>query len=685
MTGFSAQIVAGTESFTLKDAEQVSRSAFGVLGRGFDSPGQRHMAWIEDGNLVVAREPDFIPRVLVSREENGAISRLAFSKDGSLLYVRAGKGSPAVPGLLKLDLASSSAPELVASGATVPAGRLWFASGGEAFAFIDGKLIHEFRRSAAGRWERRPLLDPNDPRHTAAVRLSDLVYSPDGMKIAFESWRNAKQKYIAIVDIASRETRYIDPGIFRDDAPVWSPDGGELAFVREPGNWTMNYRFSPQREAAPWSIVAVNAKTGAVRTVWKADSGPGSVRTVLDPLPIWTPDGQIIFTWEKTGWNLLYSVSERGGKAKLLTRGEGEVDGVALSGDGRTLAYSANIGDLSRGHVWGIALPDGKPVQLTSGKGVESRPQFSAGGYLSYVARNRDKGVPQLLVRSPKGEVRPMAFLSAEISKRNDAVWRQFLPLETVSVKAADGVTSYHVVIKPGTPPPIKGYPAIVYAHGGPAIQTRPGGGQGYTFGEYVANHGYLFVDINYRGSTGFGLDYRLPAGGGATGASEVKDLEALVGYLKGRGDVDPKRVGIMGHSYGGHLVGLAMSRLADDFAAGVSLVGVGDWNVEMKKDEEDGSEMSEPPEYIRLSERMRIEDLAYASSPSAHIENWRGPTLLTFGDLDMLGHAESVIDLGYQLLERGVPVEFYVDPAGGHNVFPQDRVFEFFERSLKR
>jgi dipeptidyl aminopeptidase/acylaminoacyl peptidase len=140
-----------------------------------------------------------------------------------------------------------------------------------------------------------------------------------------------------------------------------------------------------------------------------------------------------------------------------------------------------------------------------------------------------------------------------------------------------------------------------------------------------------------------------------------------------------------MGHSYGGHLVGLAMSRLADDFAAGVSLVGVGDWNVEMKKDEEDGSEMSEPPEYIRLSERMRIEDLAYASSPSAHIENWRGPTLLTFGDLDMLGHAESVIDLGYQLLERGVPVEFYVDPAGGHNVFPQDRVFEFFERSLKR
>jgi hypothetical protein len=99
------------------------------------------------------------------------------------------------------------------------------------------------------------------------------------------------------------------------------------------------------------------------------------------------------------------------------------------------------------------------------------------------------------------------------------------------------------------------------------------------------------------------------------------------------------------------------------------------DWNVEMKGDEEHGAEVGEPPKYIRLSERFRIEGQAYASSPSAHLANWRAPTLFTFGDLDTLGHAESVIDLGHRLLECGVPVEFHGDPSGGHGVFPQLRV----------
>jgi dipeptidyl aminopeptidase/acylaminoacyl peptidase len=370
--------------------------------------------------------------------------------------------------------------------------------------------------------------------------------------------------------------------------------------------------------------------------------------------------------------------------AKLLTPGEGEIDSVTLSADGSTLAYTTNIGDLSRGHLWSLSLAGGKPVQLTSGKGVESGAQFSKGGYLSYSSEHRDDGPPQVLIRSPNGEIHQLASQSAALVKRNQAVWTQFLPSEAISVRAADGVTSYHVVIKPHTSPPSSGYPVIVNAHGGPMTQTRPGGGYAYAFGQYVAKHGYLFVDINYRGSTGFGLDYRLPEGRGATGGSEVKDLDALVAYLKSRGDANPKRIGIMGASYGGHIVGLAMSRLSDDYAAGVSLFGVADWVVEMKKDEEAGANMSQPPEYIRLSERIRIEDLAFSSSPTARIENWRGPTLLTVGDLDRQGHVEAVTDLGYQLLARGVPVEFYVDPAGGHNVFPQQRVFEFFERHLK-
>ncbi|HVS69649.1 MAG TPA: prolyl oligopeptidase family serine peptidase [Phycisphaerae bacterium] len=680
----SSARAAEPETFTIPQTELVSRSARAVLTRGFDSPAQRDMAWIEDGNLFVARPPDFAPKLRISRRENGDVSRLFFARDGSLFVMRAGKGTPPTPDLVKLNPADDSALEVVTAGNALPSGRLWFAPDGNAFAFVEGTIIHEFRRSAARRWERRPLLDANDPRNTAATGVADLVYSPDGSRIAFESTRKARQKYIAIVDVVTHETRYIDPAIYRDDAPVWSPDGSELAFVREPGNWTMNYRFTPRRQGAPWSIVAYNLATRTLRTVWKADPGPGSVRTVFDPLPLWTPDGQILFTWEKTGWNLLYAVPARGGRATLLTPGQGEVDGVTLSADGRTLAYTANIGDLPRNHLWSISLPGGTPIQLTSGNGVETRAQFSAEGYLTYAAGNRDKGPPLLMIRSPDGQVRPAALLTADAAKRNEDLWNRFVAPDIVPVRAADGVTSYDVVTKPRTPPPAGGYPAIVYAHGGPDIQTRPGGGMGYSFGQYAVSRGYLFLDINYRGSTGFGLNYRLPEAAGAMGASELKDLQALVDYLKSRGDVNLKRVGILGHSYGGHIVGLAMSRLPDDFAAGASINGVADWNIEMALDARDGEEMSRPPDYMRLSQRTRIEDQAYDSSPSAHIAAWRGPTLLTFGDLDTLGHAEAVIDLGYQLLAQGVPVEFYADPAGGHAVFPQEHVFEFFERTLR-
>ena len=683
--GSSPPIVAATKSFALAEAEQVYRSVRSGLGRGFDSPQQRYVCWIEDGSLVIAREPDFSPKVLVAQKESSTISRPTPSSDGrSIFYVRAGKGASATREMLQIKVENNAAPVVVASGTDIPSGRVWFAPGGEAFAFVEDKLIHEFRRSAAGRWERRPLLKADDPRHNTATGVSVLAYSPDGKLLAFESSRKAKQKYIAIHDIAKDETRYIDPGIFKDDAPVWSPDGTELAFVREPGNWTMNYRFTQQREGVPWSIVAANAKSGAVRTIWKADPGIGSVPSTSDPLLFWTKADQLVFTWEKTGWNLLYSVSASGGPAKLLTPGEGEVDAATLSADGRTLAYTTNIGDLPRSHVWSLSLEAGKPVQLTTGKGVESGARFSAGGFLSYNSENRDEGPSQVIIRSPNGKSHPLAHKPPDIVRRNQALWDQFLPSETVSVRADDGLISHHIVIKPKSSPPPGGYPVIVNAHGGPLAQTRPGSGYAFSFGQFVANRGYLFVDMNYRGGTGFGFDYRLPEGGGATGGSEVKDLAALAGFLENRGDVNPKRVGVMGGSYGGHIVGLAMSRLPDDFAAGVSLSGVADWNIEMKKDQDGGAESSAPPEYIRLSERIRIEDLAYASSPTVRIETWRGPTLLTIGDLDTSGHMETVTDLGYRLLARGVPVEIHVDPAGGHIVFPQERVFEFFERNLK-
>ncbi|MBL8265104.1 prolyl oligopeptidase family serine peptidase [Steroidobacter sp.] len=681
---FCASVVPAStkaQGFTLDEGRDALNNARELLGRGFASASQRYLAWVDKGELFIASEPEFVPRTLVARTADSVVASAFPSSDGrSLLYIsERAKPSPSRE-LLALDLETGKST-VVASGNDVPSDFV-FAPNGNAIAYAEGREILEYRRVDAGRWERRSLLKSDDPRHLAAVELGGLAYSPDATKIAFVSVRKAKQQYIAIHDIERTETRYIEPGIFRDAVPVWSPDGTELAFVRLPGNWTKQYRFTPQREGAPWSILVANAKSGAVRTVWKADAGLGSI--AYGSRLTWAKTGDLLFRWEKTGWSLLYAVAASGGRPRLLTPGEAEIENFVLSADQRTVIYQSNQGDLGRAHVWSVSLDTGKPVQLTSGTGVERNPKISAGGYVSYLADNHGNLPPQLMLRGPDGKQRALTVLSKAAETSVTSVWRSFLPTEVIRVTADDGVVSHHVLIKPSTPPPASGYPVIVAAKGGPMSRVLPGIGNYTTFGQYAASRGYLFVDINYRGSTGFGRDYREPRQGGAAGASEVHDLAGLAKYLQGRKDVNPKRIGIMGLSYGGHMVGVAMSRLPDQFAAGVSLYGVADWVVEMKKDQQDEGGMSAPPEFIRLSERVRIEDLAYESSPPAHLANWRGPTLFTMGDLDSKGHMESLIDLGNQLMERGVPVEFYVDPAGGHNVFPQQRVFEFFERNLQ-
>lgn len=674
------------EQFSLAQASEAmaeSRTMQGVVS----SPRGRYVAWIDQGSLRVAREPTFEPRTLVVAGGTDAITRVYPSSDGrALFYVRGASRSAfgSIPAtdtraLWQVEVGDGAVPEPVASGADVPSD-LVFAPDGKAFAFCESNVLYEFRRHVNGGWKRNQLLQA-EARHAAATRLYGIRYSPEGSQIAFVSERKAGQSYIAIHDVAKGTTRYVEPGIFKDGSPVWSPDGRELAFVRTPGNWTMNYRFSPRLEGVPWSLLVVDVSSGTVRTLWKADGGPGSVPVTFDP--IWTSDDRILFSWEKTGWNLMYAVPARGGQAVLLTPGEGETGNPVLSPDARTLVYEANIGDLPRRHLWSLDLHGSRPMLLTPGNGVERRPQFTAGGYLVYGADYGDSRAPELQIRSPSGEVRAITLGSTDAETWRRTLWKQFRRADVVSVRAEDGITSHHVVIQPGTRPPAGGYPVVVNAHGGPASQTLPGGGR-FAFGQYLASRGYLFVDMNYRGSTGFGLDYRLPEGRGATGGSEVKDLAALAQYLRNRGDVNPKRIGIMGHSYGGHMVGLAMSRLPESYAAGASLFGVADWVVEMKKDQEDEAWMSAPPEYIRLSERLRIEDLAYESSPATHLQHWRGPTLLTIGDLDRSGHVESVIDLGVQLLSRGIPVEFYIDPAGAHNVYAEPQVVDFFERNLK-
>ncbi|MBL8270867.1 S9 family peptidase [Steroidobacter sp.] len=697
---WSSEAAAGkAESFTLAESIAAHASLQFRTNTLVVPPSGRYAAWIEGSKLMIASAPEFQPREVLVSQGGGSLSAAYAAPDDVTIYYTRGTTTPAFGPHPASDTrefwrvdTTNGRTERLAAGGDVPESAPVFSPDGKSFATADGPMVFEYRVDGTS-LSRRPILE-NNAEHYAAEKLTSLTYSPDGKRLAFVSWRKAAHSYVAILDVATGKAQYLQPGIFRDQSPVWSPDGRELAFVRMPGNWTREYRFSPSKQGAPWSLMVAAASGGAVRTLWQADTGIGSVfepygiGSWLEPNSevtqlLWTASGQIVFPWEKTGWASAYAIDAKGGTPKPLMTGKGEVTLPTLAGDGRSILFASNVEDSARLHVWRAPLSGGKPERLTSG-GVEHSPIALAGG-VAYISNDKGRLPNRHMLATTRGAARPLGAYS-NVSTRTAKVWEQFVDTDVVPVKAADGVVSQQLIFWPRSPAPKSGYPVIVSSKGGPSGRVSPGNGVYTALGQYAASRGYVFVEMNYRGGTGDGLEYRLPDGRGATGGSEVKDIEALVLYLRGRREVDAKRIGIMGGSYGGFIVSLALTRLPQYFAAGAHLSGVGDWVGEMKLDQRDEGWASAPPEYIRLSERIQIEDLAFNSSSVSNIAAWRAPTLITMGEMDRSGHMEGIIDLGYRLLEQGTHVEVSIAPEAGHTgprARPMDKVFDFFERYL--
>jgi Dipeptidyl aminopeptidases/acylaminoacyl-peptidases len=147
-----------------------------------------------------------------------------------------------------------------------------------------------------------------------------------------------------------------------------------------------------------------------------------------------------------------------------------------------------------------------------------------------------------------------------------------------------------------------------------------------YAFNQYLVAEGYIVLSVNYRGGTGYGLDYREADNLGPGGSSELNDLVGAITYLRGRQDVDSHRLGIWGPSYGGLMTALGLARASDAFAAGVDYAGIHNWSTFL-------SSVGDPIDG-RDANRQAVE-----SSPIATIDQWHSPVLLVQADNDALYH----------------------------------------------
>ena len=183
---------------------------------------------------------------------------------------------------------------------------------------------------------------------------------------------------------------------------------------------------------------------------------------------------------------------------------------------------------------------------------------------------------------------------------------------------------------------------------------------------QYLASQGFEVLAVNYRLGIGYGDAFQHPEAAGPEGASEYLDVLAGAKYLQGLPNVDPKRLGIWGGSYGGYLTALALARNSDIFAAGVDLHGVHNWiTQELRYGDFQLGQADigrRPPDYAKAIE------IAWKSSPVADIDTWRSPVLLIQGDDDRNVHVSETVDLVERLKDRGVRFEELIVPDETHD-----------------
>ena len=477
-------------------------------------------------------------------------------------------------------------------------------------------------------------------------------WSPDGKKIAFVSDRG-DHSFVVLYEFGRNTLRYVSPSADRDRYPRWSPDGSQLAFVRMEGK-QMKQPLIPLTPL-PWAIRVYDIAKDAAREVWKSGAG------LDDSLPELTADAsfqfaakdRIVFSSEQDGWNHLYSVATTGGRATLLTPGKFETEDVALSADRASVIYSSNQDDVDRRHLWKVSVEGGKPEALTRGETMEWEPLEVAGKVVCLGSTATTPAMPQTVT----GKGREMIAKSALPA---DFPSTQLVTPRQVIFKAEDGWEIHGQLFEPKVSPSER-RPALIFIHGGSIRQMMLGFHymgyyhNAYAMNQYLASRGYVVLSVNYRTGIMYGRHFREPADGGPRGGAEYKDIVAAGRYLQGLPNVDSKRIGLWGGSYGGYLTAMGLAHDSDLFLAGVDFHGVHDWSAFK------GEFPADAPDHDAAVK------LAFQSSPNAAIATWKSPVLLIHGDDDRNVEFSQTVDLLQRLRAQKVHVEELIFPDEIH------------------
>jgi len=348
----------------------------------------------------------------------------------------------------------------------------------------------------------------------------------------------------------------------------WSDDGKNAVLMG---------RSADNKDRWVMLLDAATGKTKILATVhddaWV--DGPGAFTLG------WLPDNaHVYFESERDGWAHLYSVSTTGGEPTQLTSGQFEVSDVRLSQDKTKFYFTSSEGSFFQRHLFSMSTVGGPRTQITGLPG-QNQVDISPDETILADVRSYSNKPPELYLipNQPMDEKASASLKPVTTSPIPEFFRNDWVDPRLVSFKARDGATVWGRLYAPSNYK--GGGPAVLFVHGAGYLQNVHRWWSSY-YREYMFHHllmerGFVVLDIDYRGSAGYGRDWRTGIYR-HMGGKDLTDHVDAVNYLVKEYGVDPKRVGLYGGSYGGFITLMAMFTEPDVFAAGAALRPVTDW-----------------------------------------------------------------------------------------------------------
>src|SRR6266571_1649087 len=456
---------------------------------------------------------------------------------------------------------------------------------------------------------------------TEKIGHRDMKWNPDGRSLFYAAERDIPGTYpIFQHDLATGTVKKIissDTGDCETLEP--SPDGKKLAFCR-----TRNYQYT--------GVSVHDMETGRETILAPIDDRSTSI------VGGWTRDNKRVYVTSNANDKGIEAVAlldlKEDPEFQWLTLQDWDSQLVDTSPAEDKYAYIVNqAGNL---HL-NIRDLDGKEEEIPPGHGVVRAARFSPDG-------------KQLAIIHGSGDS-PHDIWVYDLKART---------LKQITYSLVGGLSQDN----------------FVQPHGGPQWQHF---NSWYPNIQYLTSHGYLVIAPNYRGSTGFGREYmeslRKDAGKG-----DLDDLVAAVDYLKTTGYVDPKRIAIMGGSWGGYLTLMALTKTPEIWAAGVSIVPLANWfTAHMNED----PVLQKNDEWL-MGNPVTDRELWQDRSPLFFADRIRAPLLLLAGQNDIRCPVEETQQMAEAARKNGVTVEVKIYENEGHGFVRRENEIDAFKRAAR-